>query len=334
MTATSQSSKDPGYSRAHRARFGGWFGKLARRAPADSGGTARIGRRYVYILPTGTGFILGGVLALMLLGSLNYQNNLALMFTFLMGSVAIVAMHHTWFTLLDLKVSVANAAPVFVGQDAIFSVSLASDRARARGDLVVRIGDRATGPVQLKPAESGSPDVPVTTVERGWLVPQALRVETRYPLGLFRAWCYPQTTARAIVYPRPAGRSPTPHLVPVHGRSHQGDLGVGADDFVGPRDYRAGDSPRRLDWKALARERGLVVKQFGGDRAAQIWIDWDRLPATDIETRLGLLCRQVLDAAENGLSYGLRLPDTTLPMSQGEVHKHRCLESLALFGHD
>lgn len=121
--------------------------------------------------------------------------------------------------------------------------------------------------------------------------------------------------------------------VPAVKSSDHGDMGTGTDDFVGLRDYRPGDSLRRLDWKAFARERGLVVKQFGGDRAAQVSIDWDQLPVLEPELRLSLLCRQVLDAAEQGLSYGLRLPGVTLAAGHGEIHKHRCLESLADFGH-
>jgi hypothetical protein len=74
-----------------------------------------------------------------------------------------------------------------------------------------------------------------------------------------------------------------------------------------------------------------VVKQLGGDRAAHTWIDWNRLSVTDTELRLSLLCRQILDAAENGLSYGLRLPTTTVAVSKGEIHKHRCLASLSAF---
>lgn len=327
------SSTAGGLSQVKIDRLGRWFRTFARHSPTDSGGVSRIGRRHIYILPTGAGFLLGAVLALMLLGSLNYQNNLALLFTFFTGSIAIVAMHHTWFNMLDLKVVAANAPPVFAGQHAVFKVTVANDRTRTRGDLRIHIGDRASAPRHLEGRDSGSVHIPVPTSRRGPLVPQTLRVETRYPLGLFRAWCYAHTSARVVVYPRPAGRSPSPLLAPVDGRCPQGDLGIGADDFVGLRDYRAGDSPRRLDWKALARERGLVVKQFGGDRAAQVWIDWDRLPSTDTETRLSLLCRQVLDAAENGLSYGLRLPGLDLPIGQGEIHKHRCLESLALFEH-
>lgn len=311
----------------------GWFANLARRPSADAAGVVRIEGRYIYILPTGTGYLLGLVLMLMLLGSLNYQNNLALLFTFAIGSIATVAMFHTWLNLLDLRVAAQGGPPVFAGKDAVFSFAMEDDRARERGDLNVLIGDRQAALEHLERAGARSVSIAVGTKHRGWLVADRVRLETRYPLGLFRAWSYPMTGARVLVYPSPAPRGPTPRPVPTLKGSDQGDLGEGADDFVGPRGYRPGDSPRRLDWKALARERGLVVKQFGGDRAAQVWIDWDRLPPVDTELRLSLLCRQVLDAAEQGLSYGLRLPGTTLAVGHGEIQKHRCLAALAGFGH-
>lgn len=308
-----------------------WFSSLARRPSVDSAGVARVGRRHIYILPTRAGLLLGAVLALMLLGALNYQNNLALLFTFLLASVAIVGMHHTWFNLLDLRVSARGGSPVFAGQDAIFTVSL--DSARPRPDLRVSVGSRFANPRHLKNSEFDSIAVAAPTHQRGSLKLDAVRVESRYPLGLFKAWCYPQTDAHVTVYPSPALRSPAPGFAPVRERSDQGDLGVGADDFVGPRNYQPGDSPRRLDWKALARERGLVVKQFGGDRAEQVRIDWNRVPEVEMEARLRLLCRQVLNAAENGLRFSLRLPGISIPLGQGEDHKHRCLEALAVFEH-
>jgi uncharacterized protein (DUF58 family) len=46
---------------------------------------------------------------------------------------------------------------------------------------------------------------------------------------------------------------------------------------------------------------------------------------------LSRLCRMVLDAEEQGLSYGLRLPERQVEPAAGDAHKHRCLEALALF---
>jgi uncharacterized protein (DUF58 family) len=316
-----------------RQRLSASLTSLARQAPLDADGFAQIGRRHIYILPTGVGVAFGSVLALMLIGSLNYQNNLGLLFTFLMGSVALVAMHHTWFDLLGLRVLVRGGVPVFAGNEAEFSVWLADTRGRPRGAIAVRVGPSTSPPADITASGEVAVQIRLPTMRRGLRTVHTVVLETRYPLGLFRAWSYARAEARVTVYPQPARRALDPPLAAAYRPNTQGDRGVGADDFVGFRDYRVGDSLRHLDWKALARERGLVLKQFGGDRAEEVWLDWERLPSVGVEERVGLLCRQVLDAAENGLSYGLRVPGTTIPMSHGELHKHQCLAALATFEH-
>jgi uncharacterized protein (DUF58 family) len=167
--------------------------------------------------------------------------------------------------------------------------------------------------------------------QRGPLTLGSVEIETRYPLGLFRAWTRVSLSASVLVYPAPAAYAPSPGLAAVSERRGSGDLGRGAEDFVGPRAYQPGDSPRRVDWKALARERGLVVKQFGGDRSARVLIDWDEVRAADDESRLSLLARQILDAHERGCGYGLRLPGLEIKQDRGEPHKHRCLAALARY---
>jgi uncharacterized protein (DUF58 family) len=310
----------------HLARF-------ARKSPCDAEGRAVVRGRAIYILPTAAGLVFGAVLLFMLLGSLNYQNNLALLFTFLTASVVLVAMHHTWFNLRGLAVTSRGGPPVFAGDQARFSIDLANPGGSRRPDLTARRGTRAGATQDLAAGGAATTELRLPAERRGLLALEGIRLETTYPLGLFRAWSYVETRAGVTVYPRPARRSPSPAPVPAFRQSAAGDRGVGADDFLGLRGYRPGDSPRQLDWKAFSRERGLVVKQFGGDRADQVWLDWERLPAADVETRLSLLCRQVLDAAEADLSYGLRLPGREVGMGHGEVHKHRCLEALARFGH-
>ena len=65
----------------------------------------------------------------------------------------------------------------------------------------------------------------------------------------------------------------------------------------------------------------------------------DARAAAEIEADVGLehiadvYAKALLDAAENGLSYGLRLPGATIRMRHGELHKHHCLAALASFGH-
>jgi uncharacterized protein (DUF58 family) len=243
-------------------------------------------------------------------------------------------MHHGWFNLLGLGVTAMGGAPVFAGGVALFHVGLDNPGNRRRVDLRVARDNVTARLTDVGPEQAVAVPLRLRAAHRGRFPLGRVRLETRFPLGLFRAWCYVDAGAEVTVYPSPATRSPSPAPTPSFRHSTSGDRGVGADDFLGLRGYRPGDSPRQLDWKAFGRGRGLVVKQFAGDRADQLWLQWDSLPAVSTETRLSLLCRQVLDAAQEGQTFGLRLPGLEVSMGQGDAHKHRCLEALAGFGNE
>jgi len=138
-------------SSARRRRYGraSWLASLLRRVPVDAQGQATIGAREIYILPTRAGMGYALLLFVTLLGALNYQNNLGLLFTFAMAGVSLVSMHHAWFNLLRLRVRAQPGAPVFAGQHARFVLHVEDGRERERGAghavILVQIR-RARGP--------------------------------------------------------------------------------------------------------------------------------------------------------------------------------------------
>jgi uncharacterized protein (DUF58 family) len=173
--------------------------------------------------------------------------------------------------------------------------------------------------------------LPVKAEKRGWLQLDRVTVDTRFPLGLMRAWSYVQPDMRALVYPRPDS-APLPLT---HSDADAGDAisaGPGADDFAGLRPYHASDSPRHIAWKASARSELLLTKLFAGRAASELWFDWDGLPAAmHAEARLSRLARWVVLAEERGLRYGLALPGVSVPLGEGFPHRERCLKELALY---
>lgn len=307
------------------------FMRFRRQARDDGHGGVIIRPRSLYILPTRQGMLLALVLVLMLAGSINYGSNLGHLVTFLLGGIWLSAILHTWRNLLGITIRPAQAMPVFAGQDALFVVSLVNPSALDRFAIALRHKGAHGESSDLPRGEGRLLHIAVPARQRGRLVLPEISLQTVYPLGLFHAWSYARLEMSCLVYPRPAtdGDPPTEAC---YTRSEDGDRGVGADDFVGLRGYRHGDSPRQIDWKALARERGLLSKQFGGDRTERIELDWELLPPLDTEQRLSLLCRFVLQAEARAHSYGLRLPGCEIPPGQGERHKQRCLAALANFG--
>ncbi len=75
------------------------------------------------------------------------------------------------------------------------------------------------------------------------------------------------------------------------------------------------------------------MKEFAGAAAPAHMFDLDAVPGHDLEDRLGILARWIVDAHSHGEAFGLRLPGIEVPVEQGEAQRRRCLAALAEFGH-
>ena len=287
-------------------------------------------QRRVFILPTRGGIFFGVLLIVMLLGAINYNNSLAFTLTFLLASLSIVAMLHAYRNLLHLRVSVGHVMPVFCGETARVAVILDNPRPGSRYALSLRFAKQAPLSGDVPGGGWSRFDLPLPTNQRGRLPLPRITLRSSFPLGMFQAWSHVNLDSQLLIYPQPSPERKTPRETHNH-LNLSGDRGRGSDDFAGLRTYQTGDSPHHLHWKAMAREQGLFTKQFGGDHAEELWLDWEALPGLDTEARLSQLARWVLDAEDAQHSYGLRLPGKQIPLGHGPAHRHRCLEALALF---
>lgn len=303
-----------------------------RRAPAPaSRESVLLERRSLFVLPTREGFYFGFVLIVMLVAGMNYANNLAYGLAFLLAAVGIVGVLHTHRNLSGLRLEPGAAPPVFAGQNAVFTVWLRND-----GDLPRRAVEVAAAAharrVDIAPGSSAAVGVAVPTTGRGYQPAPALRVRTRFPLGLWHAWSRPVLLpVHCLVYPRPAPLRPLP-TSPGTASGWDTSQGGDSEDFAGLREYRPGDPMQRVAWKKAAAGQGWYTKVFAAPAGRLVWLDWHQLEGLEAETRLSLLCHWVLQAEQQGLAYGLRLPDVTLAPGTGPAHRDRCLERLALYG--
>lgn len=164
--------------------------------------------------------------------------------------------------------------------------------------------------------------------------PVTLVARSLFPLGFFTAEVRLPVFARRKVHPAPMGHLPLPEPERANRKSvlattgQIGSLIRGGDDFAGVRAWQPGDSPRHVDWKALARERPLLTKQWAGDRAAHIVFDWDRVPLPPDE-RARQIARWIQQCEATGVYYGLRVPGRIVEPGLGPGHSRRCLDALA-----
>lgn len=305
--------------------------------PKIESGTVTLTQRCIFIIPTKQGFAFALVLILMLLGDINYNLSLGYVLTFLLAMMAVLSMLYAFRNLAHLEIRAGRADAVFCGDTAKFVLHFNNPSKLSRYQLcLVQSGasfwssPAATLSFDAPALQDSEIIFPLPATQRGWLQTGRLKLYTEFPLGLFHAWSYIHFDTRCLVYPKPLSDAPLPLGNAPDGtgkRSVAGD-----DDFAGLRKYTAGDALPRIAWKAFAGGRGLQVKQFSTPVGEQLWLDFDYAFDVTTEEKLARMTRWVLDAENQGLRYGLRLPDSELPSGQGVAQRDECLRRLALFG--
>lgn len=286
--------------------------------------------RRIYIIPTGMGIAFALMLTAMFIGAMNYGNNLALGLTFLLGSLALTAMHYCHRNLAGMVIRSASTEPVFAGNEATFNIALENTAPLARHELLV-VNDQGVSAPQLVPANGRAVfDLQLPAPRRGLLTLDHFEIVTRHPFSLFRAWTHVHMNMTCVVYPKPAPRGIAPPPVETDTGGAQDSM-RGDEDFAGMRPFHPGDSPRRIAWKAYAREQGLQVKLYAGTAVTSHVLDWNALTGLDTEARLSQLCRWIEDAHAQGRAFALKLPGLDIPANVGPGHRQRCLTALALF---
>ncbi|MGI8609979.1 MAG: DUF58 domain-containing protein [Candidatus Dormibacteria bacterium] len=187
----------------------------------------------------------------------------------LIGGLALVGLLGPWVVIRRVRPRLDGL------QRRGFDPPLARDRDRVfAGDtvtLVVDLGqDRA--PVEMGPLRvAGRPEqqvsfridgsralVEVNERHRGRADYREILASSSWPLGIARAWRWIEIDRQVVVHPRymlPREDRRQGVLEPVGSSATRG----AGDEFLGLREYRSGDSQRRIHWPTSARTGVLMV---------------------------------------------------------------------------
>ena len=181
----------------------------------------------------------------------------------------------------------------------------------------------------LPPAGSATVELVLPGRRRGRYTLHRARLTSVHPLGLLAVMSETPATWSWVVYPAPLASGQEPDR---GGDDYlEGARSGSTGDFRGHRPYQPGEPHRRVDWRAVARGRPLLLKEYAQGGASDCWIDWQDDAIADVEIHLSVLSGRVIAADRQGRRYGLRLPECTIPLGHGDDHRHACLTALALF---
>ena len=286
--------------------------------------------RRVYILPTKQGLAFAILLFIMLLGSINYSNSLGYFLTFLLASLSVITIFHTYNNLLHLSIGPAICKPVFANENSHFSVQVDNRGFQERFSIQAFTPQHLPRMVDIKKNCLNTLHLQHKFTQRGFNSLPRFTLESRFPFGLFRAWTFVELDQQLLVYPKPSSDTTLPIISDGLSEGLK-QLDTGSDDFKGLRTYTEGDPLQHIHWKNFARHHTLQTKEFSSTAATELWLNWLDTTENGTEQKLSQLTRWVLLADAANLSYGLSLPDHVIQANTGKSHLNSCLKQLALY---
>jgi len=305
-----------------------WERWINRRIPRSD--TQLFTQRNLFILPTAAGAVFGILLLTMLITGINYQNSLIYLVTFLLGSVFVGAMHQTHRNLSGLELSMVQAGEGFAGDDILFRLRATAGKDDAIA-ITLSVDDVSVYLGHVPSGQSVDLTLPVPSAFRGYLRPDKIRVETRFPFGLLKAWSWMRPVSAAVVFPRPVA-APDVLSAVEDGSQDASSRSPEGNDHAELRPWREGDMSQRVMWKRFARSGQMVVADWEAEKGSPHWLDFNAFPGADHELRLSFLSWLVVGRGKTGALFGLNLPGQFIEPDTGSPHILRCLRALAVWG--
>lgn len=187
----------------------------------------------------------------------------------------------------------------------------------------------------VPPGDSVSATSRPVFLNRGVYPLRQLTLATDYPFGLFRKERDIPVPGEIVVWPRVDLRVRTP--AGAAGRQPRADLatpapGLGArGEYRGLREYRPGDDPRDIHWKATARTGRPVIREYDRDASEALWVSLDvSTPEGDgseyaADMAASLLARMIREGAPVALHAG----EQFVSPGSGLAQLERVLDALA-----
>jgi uncharacterized protein (DUF58 family) len=287
-----------------------------------------------FMMPTNEGARF--LLATFLLGlaSFNTGNNLIYLIFSLMLSILILSYVLVTVNIRGLRLRVKVPGPVYALEESEIILRINNDKRIASYSVRIRMPSRfdSSGYVAfIKGGGAVSVRIKVRPPSRGVLGYGNFIVESSFPFIFFRRRCTVRVDGNLIVYPSLMNIE----LGIPGGYQGQGDYtqrpGEG-DELLSLREFREGDSRKRVHWKASAKSERLLVKEYSElmPKMAMIVIDGSGPPAPEhFEKAVSYAASAVVWLIERGYFVGLIAAGFDLPYGSGRGHMYRLLDQLA-----
>jgi len=307
----------------------------------------RLSSRNIFILPTRFGFsYLFFDILLFILGT-NYQNNIILLLSYLLASLFITVMMHSFYNFSQLTFSSKAKQTGFANQVINFPISITGHKTHFDINFKFFKPQHFSKEVKLTQCSTQTIEVllPWYAKHRGVYTLGRVKVFSEYSLGLFITWSLLDFSHEVVVFPHPKRLTKYQQFLTRLNESDK-DSGVymqttaEGDSYTELKSYVIGESQARIAWKQLARGQGKFSKSYQAQQERLLWLKLSNMPSSNMEIKLQFLCFLILECSKNKQNFGLVIDSPLnanaknsavikIEPNSGYQHQENCLIALA-----
>ncbi len=277
-----------------------------------------------------------GILAVGL-AAVNTGNNL--LFLLLGALLGLVALSGILSERMVRPVTVGRRCPrgVPVGESARIRYEITNTRSRF---AIYTVEIREAGlpgsafAARVPPGETAVVRNDPVFIRRGTVPLEVVTISTAFPFGLFRKERDLRIPGELVVWP--STRHPVRSPVLSGDRSRRtgaraASRAMHRGEYRSMREYRPGDDPRDVHWKAAARSGSLIVREYEGEDAAGVWVclDLSAPPGDRAEESVEMAAALVARTIREGRPVGFAAQGRVHPPGRGEAQLEVILDTLA-----
>lgn len=266
----------------------------------------------------------GTLCFVLLLMAMAYGNNLVFIVCFFLTVMGMRLAQVINNTVASIDIDSYSAENVFAENDQKVFVTVTNTGKKELKGLEIKFQqDSAMRLFNIAAGEVLSLETSWSPKKRGYNKLPNIHLSSSYPGELFRAWKVMKTTEEVLVYPERKGRADFPESM----QSQNDAIGVLREI----RDYKPGDSPKRIHWRSLAKNGQLRTMLHEGNEGKQCHFTWAQASSTNLEEKLSQLALWIHLAESQSFQWSVKLPTRELDSDRhGDAYK-QALTELALW---
>ncbi|WP_462174199.1 hypothetical protein [Pseudoalteromonas xiamenensis] len=273
----------------------------------------------IYILPTNLGWLFLFFTTLVFILGVNYQNNLLLFSSYFFSLFQLLTFFQTFKNINSLRAEILKCEPSYSPNSPRFLIRF-TIKNKTINQLKLKYDNQEVMISSL--FEETSLWLETQWHLRGRYELPRITLETSFPFGLVRAWCYWQPTGDLYIYPNNHRRIENQIV----------ERMVSDDrDYQGPQPMKPGENPSRISWKHFAKSGELFIKQFApisDSNSTEAILNYHDLFGTK-EEKLAQLSTLLFPYYESKLPIKVNLPNSGLMHCTDNKTYHQVWEKMS-----